>query len=211
MVEANQITKISDLELLINLCSSSDDDKLYPEFVKRFLPEIKEECLKICNKRKLDKHVGIDIAHKTFERVRKYKSFKTDEINKPNTRKGILVYLFRVSTRLFNDHYRKQKKDEEFVNHKTYFENIFDPEIIQHNPAKLKQIKDQSLQIFNQLNNKEQAVVLADIEYKKFHKYLPDDVNESLAVELGVKKDTLRKIRERAIIKIKNAINEISQ
>jgi hypothetical protein len=53
--------------------------------------------------------------------------------------------------------------------------------------------------------------VLRDVEYKRHHKYLPDDVNESLSKELCIKKDTIRKIRERAIKKIKNAIDEINK
>jgi DNA-directed RNA polymerase sigma subunit (sigma70/sigma32) len=52
---------------------------------------------------------------------------------------------------------------------------------------------------------------LADLEYKRHYKYLPDDVIDGLATELNIKRDTVRKIRERAIEKIKDAINEINQ
>ena len=53
--------------------------------------------------------------------------------------------------------------------------------------------------------------MLADIDYKRGQKYLLDDISEILAEELGVKKDTIRKIRERAIEKINKAIDEINQ
>jgi len=61
------------------------------------------------------------------------------------------------------------------------------------------------------LNFKEQRVILTDLEYKRHHKYLPDDVIDTLAKQLNIKKDTVRKIRERAIEKIKKAIYEINK
>ena len=65
--------------------------------------------------------------------------------------------------------------------------------------------------ILKKLNKKEQTVILTDIEHKKFQKYLPDDVTEDLTLKLGIKKETVRKIRERAIVKIKEAINEFNE
>lgn len=57
----------------------------------------------------------------------------------------------------------------------------------------------------------ERRVILTDLEYKKHHKYLPDDITEQLSKELGVKKDTVREIREPAIEKIKSWIDEINR
>ena len=65
--------------------------------------------------------------------------------------------------------------------------------------------------ILKKLNPKERKVLIKDIEYKRHQKYLPNDVIISLALELNVKRDTVRKIRERAIEKIKKAIDEINQ
>lgn len=211
MTKQNKVKLLSDLELLCNLCSIQDDQEVYDEFVRRFYKELKAECEKRCKARKLDKHLGIQVAHDTFEKVRRYKTFRADEMNIADSRKGILVYLFRISTNLFNDHHRKEKKQKEQVHHKMYFEDLIGSVSIKSDPARLKQIKDLTLQVFKRLNKKEQRVILVDIEYKKHHKYLPDDVNERLSTELGVKKDTVRKIRERAIQKIKKAIDEINQ
>lgn len=199
----------TDIQLLELLCSAENDGLIFSEFVRRFLPDVNFECEKICNQRKLDKHVGKQIAHETFERVRKYKSFKSDKINLEDDRKAVLVYLFKVSTSLFNDYHRKEK----YVvpNHRTYFEDLvttINPKI---DVKELKMKHDIASQLFNKLNKKEQRVVLTDLEYKKHHKYLPDDVTYSLATELGVKVPTVRKIRERAIDKLKNAINEINE
>ena len=203
------IAQWSDVRLLEELCSSENDILVYTLFVNRFLPELETECEKICKARKLDLHVGKQIAHETFERVRKYKSFKKDQINLPDEHKAVFVYLTRISIRLFNDHYTKTHKQE--VIHKTYFDDILNSIVSPIDVKKLKNIKDISVLIFKKLNVKEQIVVLKDIEYKKHQKYLPDDVTESLASELNIKKDTIRKIRLRAIEKIKAAIYEINQ
>ncbi|KAA9338987.1 RNA polymerase sigma factor [Adhaeribacter soli] len=206
-----QLKLLSDIDLFITLCSAQSDNAIYEEFVKRFLPELKKECLQICKKRKLDEHLGLQIAHDTFEKARKYKSFRSDEIKTPDSRKGILIYLFRIATNLFNDHHSREKKESQVIVHKSYFDDLFCPQNGDSSPERLLRIRDTTLKIFSQLNKKEQKVVLTDLDYKKHQKYLPDDVNERLADELGVKKDTIRKIRERAINKIKKAIDEINQ
>lgn len=181
----------------------------YNHFVTRFLPDLKNECRRICGARKLDHHIGEQIAHETFERVRKYKSFKKDEINIPDDRKAILVYLKKISIRLFNDHHAKEKKKD--ITHRTYFEDILLAASATVDVKALKNKKDVALLIFGRLNAKEKKVVLTDIEYKKHQKYLPDDVNSALAIELGVAVGTITKIRQRAIKKIKAAIDEINQ
>lgn len=209
MEKQSAIAQLNDIQLLEHLCSSEDDQHPYNQFVVRFLPTLKDECKRICGARKLDQHVGEQIAHETFERVRKYKSFKKDSIKIPNDRKAILVYLKKISIRLFNDHHSKEKNKD--VQHKTYFDSILEACNSTVDVKGLKNNKDTALLIFKKLNKKEQKVVLKDIEYKKHQKYLPDDVTAALANELGVKQDTIRKIRLRAIKKIKDAIDEINQ
>lgn len=203
------VTQLTDSELLEHLCSNDDDVQYYTHFVNRFLPEVKDECKRICKARKLNQDIGEQIAHDVFERVRKYKSFKKDKVRIPESRKGIIVYLLRIATSLFNDHYRKEKNEE--VIHRTYFDNILDSASSSIDVKKLKNKKEIALTIFSKLNQNEQKVVLKDIQHKKHKKYLPDDVTAELALELGVKPDTIRKIRERAIKTIKAAIDEINQ
>jgi DNA-directed RNA polymerase specialized sigma24 family protein len=200
---------MSDVILLEQLCSNDDDHHHYTHFVNRFSSELQEECKRICSMRKLDHHIGQQIANETFERVRKYKSFKKDAIKLPNDRKAILVYLKKISIRLFNDHHRKENKKD--VTHRTYFEDILLASNSDIDIKALKNTKDIALIIFKKLNIKEQKVVLTDIEYKKHQKYLTDDVTAVLAQELNIKPATIRKIRERAIKKIKEAIDEINQ
>jgi DNA-directed RNA polymerase specialized sigma24 family protein len=211
LIDQDNPKLLTDLELLCHLCCIEDDGEVYKEFVDRFYNDIKAECERRCKARKLDKHIGIQVAHETFEKVRRHKTFRKDEIKNAESRKGILAYLIRVSVNLFNDHHRKEKKQIDQEHYKTYFDDLIGTIEIKENPAKLKQIKDLTLQIFKRLNQKEQKVVLADAEYKKHQKYLPDAVTERLADELGVKKETVRKIRERAIQKVKTAINEFNQ
>jgi len=117
------LNMLSDMELLSLLCSSKDDNELYENFVGRFLPDVQKECKRICERRKLDPHVGLQIAHETFERLRKYKSFRQDEIKLPNERRAILVYLYRFCVRLFNTYQQNEHKEE--INHKSYILIIF--------------------------------------------------------------------------------------
>lgn len=209
MIAITDINKLTSIELLELLCSSDDDELLYNQFVNRFLKPVQKECERICKKRKLDIHIGRQIAHETFERLRKYKSFKTDEIKTPDHQKAILIYLFRISTSLFNDHHKKEKNSVAIQ--KTYFDDLLGSiEGAETNPKILQNKRDLAVLVFKKLNAKEKRIILTDIEYKRHHKYLPDDVVDSLAGELNVKKDTVRKIRERAIVKIKNAIHEIN-
>jgi RNA polymerase sigma factor (sigma-70 family) len=178
--------------------------------VNRFLTEVQTECLIICKRRKLDPHIGKQIAHDVFEKIRKYKSFKPERISATTSHKGILIYLYHISRNLFNDWHKNEKRDkEDYTN--SYFEHLIESLVIPDTPDKLKWKRDVSSKIFNKLNKKEQAVVIADIEHKRLGVYLPDEVSENLALTLGVKKSTIRKIRERAIEKIKKAIDEINQ
>lgn len=210
LVKFDNLRLRSDVELLIDLCSVECDDAVYSEFVRRFLPDLTKECLQICKKRKLDQHIGLEIAHDTFEKARKYKSFRSDQVKSPESRKGILVYLYRIATNLFNDYHNREKKNHVIVQ-KSYFDDLFCPQEKGASPEKLLEIRDTALHVFRNLSKNEQKVVLTDLQYKKHQKYLPDDVNERLAEEMNVKKGTIRKIRERAIIKIKKSIDEINQ
>ena len=211
LIKSDSLRLLSDVELFIELCSVECDDDIYSEFVKRFLPDLKKECLQICKRRKLDQHIGVEIAHDTFEKARKYKSFKSDQVKSPESRKGVLVYLYRIATNLFNDYHNREKKNNSVIVHKSYFDDLFCPPEEGISPEKLLEIRDTALYVFRQLSKNEQKVVLTDLEYKKHQRYLPDDVNERLAEEMNVEKGTIRKIRERAIIKIKKSIDEINQ
>lgn len=209
MDTAIELSKLPDKELLRLLCSTADDDRIFNEFVNRFWPDIDKECSKICQNRKIDPQIGSEIAHETFDRVRKYKSFKEDEIKIKDDRKAILVYLIRISVRLFNNYHSKNNKQD--IIHRTYFDDLADTVNGSFDVKDLKQKKDVSVKILKKLTHKEQRVLLVDMEYKRHQKYLPDDVLDTLAEELKVKKDTIRKIRERAIDKLQKAIDEINQ
>lgn len=211
ITDVNQIQLLPDMDLLSELCSAEDDTILYNEFVNRFLPELKAECLAICSHRKIDQHVGIQVAHDVFEKFRKYKSFESAETNTELSHKAVLVYLFSIARNLFNDWHNDQKKQNDGFVHKSYFDGLRETITIPDTPDLLKWQKDTALKIFENLNSKEKTVVLADIDHKKNSSYLPDEISEKLAARLKVKKATIRKIRERAIAKIKIAINEINQ
>lgn len=197
------------MQLLELLCSSSDDHIPYSHFVDRFLPHVQKECERICVVRKLDTHIGQQIAHQAFEKVRQYKSFKKDKIRLSDERRGINAYLNRIVVRLFNDYYNRENKKE--ILHATYFDDLLKDLDSQIDIKALKNKKDVATLIFSKLNSKEQKVVIADIEHKKYQKYLPDDITDALATELNVKSGSISQIRRRAIKKIKAAIDEINQ
>lgn len=202
-----ELKKLDDIGLLELLCKT-DKNEVYDEFVNRFYNDVLEQCQIKCKSRNIDLHIGKQIAHETFERVRKYKSFDKSKLNTKNARKAILGWLYRFLIRLFYDYHNSQKSKEVQIN--SYFDDLAEySESIDVENLAFK--RDLANIIFNKLNKKEKEVVLADLEYKRGQKYLPDDINETLANSLGVKKASIRKIRQRAINKIKLALDEINQ
>jgi len=202
-----ELKKLDDISLLELLCKT-DNNEVYDEFVNRFYRDVLEQCEIKCKSRNIDLHIGKQIAHETFERVRKYKSFNKSKLNTKNQRKAILGWLYRFLIRLFYDYHNSQKNKK--VQNNSYFDDLAEyAETI--NVENLVFKRDLAIIIYNKLNKKEKEVVLTDLEYKKGQKYLPDDVSETLANSLGVKKGTIRKIRQRAINKIKLALDEINQ
>lgn len=198
---------LDDIELLELLCSK-DEEVLYKEFVNRFYEIIKSECLLKCKKRKLDNHVGEQILHDTFERVRKYKSFNRENLKIQDPRKAVKTYLYSILSNLFYDYHNQCKKSQKedyfyFGDLKAKLEKV--------NPEKLKGIKDMSEFIFKKLNYKEKEVIIADLEAKRYRRYLSSETTENLANHLNVKPASIRKIRERAINKINQAIIELNE
>lgn len=203
-----RIAELTDVQLLELLCSTEQDEIAYAHFLDRFLPHVEKECSRVCKCRKIDPHIGKQIAHDTFERVRKYKSFKKDQIKIDDDRKAIVVYLNRVSTSLFNDYHKQEEKRS--IIHKSYFDDIRCSQESYTDIDGLRKKRDISELIMKKLNPKERIILIKDLEFKRHQKYLPNDVINTLAVELNIKRDTVRKIRERAIGKIKKAIDEIN-
>lgn len=199
--------KLDDISLM-ECISTTNNDTAYNEFVARFYETVKTQCTIKCKQRKLDPHVGEQIAHQTFERVKKYKSFNKAKLNGNDPKKAITGWLYRILNNQFYDYYNSSKKSEEPIT--TYFDDLA-VEFAETNPNKLLDLKEFAESVFSKLNKKEKEVVLTDIEYKKGRKYLPSDINESLATRIGVKTNSIRKIRERAIVKIKLAIDEFNR
>lgn len=207
----DRLRLLTDLELLTALCSEQDDACLYTEFVNRFHEELQKECLEICKKRKLDSHIGKQITHEVFEKLRRYKSFRQEEIKISSSHEGILVYLFKIARNLFIDWYNKEKRTREPYLAKNYFDEITESLQPPEDVDLLFWKKETALKLFKKLNANEKAVLLADIDHKKQQRYLPDEITDMLAESLSIQKATIRKIRERAIKKIKTAIDEINQ
>lgn len=207
----DQLRLLTDIQLLTALCSEQDDNDLYTEFVKRFHTKLQQECTNVCKKRKLDLHIGQQICHEVFEKLRKYKSFKADEVKIVSSHKAILVYLFRIARNLFTDWHNKEKKAKEPYVGRSYFDELAESLKPPEGVEILLWKKEMSLKIINKLNSKEKIVMLTDLDHKKQQRYLPDEITELLAEKLGVKKPTIRKIRERGINKIKTALDEINQ
>lgn|GEM_PF-2108657 len=201
-----EIKTLTDNDLLEYICSGYGDEVAYNEFVNRYIKDCQDVCERICHRRRLDSHIGVQIVTDTFEKVRRYKSYKRPATNNSDERKAIMAFLYRISLNLFNDHYNQTKKNSE--PHSTYFDDLAANAVDSTNSLLQKEF---ATQILKSLNTKEQTVMLTDLEYKKHHKYLPDEIVEKLSIELKVKPDTIRKIRERAISKVKKAIEEYNE
>ena len=196
-----------DVELL-ELIRDFDDELAFKEFVKRFYPIVKEECLNKCKLRNVDKHIGEQICHDTFKNVRISKSFKKAKLNGKDSKSAITGWLYRISSNLFYDYHKSQKNNKKI--NESYFDDLL-AKASELSASSLSDKRDIAVKIIAKLNPKEREVVLTDLDWKRSQKYLPEDVNESLAERLGVKKSTIRKIRERAILKLKTAIDEINE
>ena len=201
------IKVLTDIELLERL-TASDEDAVYEEFVKRYYQAVKDECLLKCKKRKLDKHIGEQIAHDTFARIRKSRSFDKKKLSCKKPEQAILGWLYRIQSNLFNDFHKSQTIKTEQV--EFYFDELVS-EVRSISVKDLSDKRDIAEKIFSKLSPKQKIVILKDIEYKRFQKYHNPDVLDELAQELGVAKSSIRKIRERAIKKIKDAIDEINR
>lgn len=164
-----------------------------------------------CEAFKLDKQIGSQICNEALERFRIYKSFNKEKATVDNANTAILLYLGKIATNLFLTYNKKEKKFRNNVLLKTYFDDIFEQVAAHKSVEDLAWKRDVTVKICKKLNQNEQKVILTDIEHKKHTRYLPDEVTELLATELEVKKDTIRKIRERALKKINTIINEINQ
>ena len=205
----SHFNELSDVQLFEYICIEEENPEAYEVFVERFFPQVRKGCLRRCAKRKLDKHIGEQIAHETLERVYKYKSFNKDKLRELNNRSSIMGYFYRVSSNLFYDYHKKNNKTT--VINRTYFDDIKDKLAKNAEGKQLYTIKENTEKVLKKLSPRERAVIFKDIEYKKHHLHLPKDVNKDLADELSVKTATIRKIRERAIKKINLAIDEINK
>lgn len=199
------IEQIDDVRLLEEYFQTGDKN-IFETFVNRHYHFLKEECELICKKRKLDEHVGQGIAHDTFERVQKTKSFNKEKLNnKLSPTKAVRAWLCIISSRLFLDYHKKVKLEVERT------EVPFNPLGQFSIPKSVEELIDVRLfaeKIMKSLNKKERIVILADLEHKRLKKYLTSEVNQDLSDQLGVKTDTIRQIRKRAKEKIQNAINK---
>ncbi len=206
MKSLGQILSLTDIELIEGFCAEQELEGAYDEFVKRYYKDCQKTCEKICNLRKLDKHIGLQISHDTFEKIRRYKSFKRPLNSLLDERKAINGFLYRIAVNLFNDYHKTTQKRPDPK--PTFFSDLLDsiPDL-----EDLQAKAEFAAQIFNRLNKKEQRVLIVDLDYKKHHIYLPDDVIESLSIELNVKPDTIRKIRERVKLKVKKFIDEYNE
>lgn len=207
MLTSQHILQLSDADLLEYICTTDNGEVAYQEFVNRYIKEVGEICKKLCKWRKLDEHIGLQITHDAFEKVRRLKSYRKDT-SRSNEKKAILGFFYIVCLNLFNDYYNKQKNKGEYVSQPNYFDQI--SESLKDKPQSNEERKEITAKILKKLNQKEIRVITVDIEYKRHQKYLPDEVISLLCEELNVKEAGIRKIRERAITKIKKEIDVIN-
>lgn len=206
LLENKELQHQSDTELLEFICSNEANDLSYSIFVNRYIKDVETQCIKICERRKLDKHVGLQIAHDAFAKIKKYRSFNKSKLKGNNERRAILGFVYIICINLFKDYHNKNK--ETATNPTSYFDEL--KSTIKFDVKNNQQIKDYTLRILKKLNAKEIRVLQTDIEYKRHHKYLPDEVVSTLCEELNIKESGIRKLRERLTVKIKKEIDVIN-
>ncbi len=210
MRTTQEILQLSDSDLLEYVCATDGDEVAYNEFLNRYLTDIQNLCDKICKWRRLHNHIGLQIAHEAFEKLRRLKSFKREHLRHGDEHKAIVGFFYPICINLFNDYYNQNKKKEEAVVLPTYFDELAETIKATTDVRDNKKTKDLTERILKKLNEKEKKVLFADIEYKRHQRYLPTEVVASLCEELNVQEAGIRKLRERAIAKIKKEINVIN-
>lgn len=207
LLETKELQHQSDTELLEFICSNDANDLSYGAFVNRYIKDVETECIKICERRKLDKHIGLQITHDAFAKIKKYRSFNKSKLKGNNERRAILGFIYVICINLFKDHHNRSNNDTT-TNTTSYFDDL--KNTIKFDVRNNQQIKDYTLRILKKLNAKEIRVLQTDVEYKRHHKYLPDEVVVALCEELNVKEAGIRKLRERLTVKIKKEIDVIN-
>ena len=205
-MKTTELIQRSDADLLEFICSNDDNDLAYSDFVNRYIKDVQNECVKICDRRKLDKHIGLQIAHEAFEKIKKYRSFDRTKLKGDSERRSILGFMYVICLNLFKDHHKKKKETNTTLT--SYFDDL--ASTVKLDVKNNKQIKDFTLRILKKLNPKEIRVLQTDLEYKRHQKYLPDEVVASLCEELNVHESGIRKLRERLTVKIKKEIDAIN-
>lgn len=205
-METKQLHHQSDIDLLEFICNTNADELPYSIFVNRYIEDVEAECAKICDRRKLDHHIGQQIAHDAFAKIRKYRSFDKNKLRGNDERKAILGFIYIICINLFKDHHKKNIEPPTPIS--SYFDDL--QNTLTFDVKDNKKLKDYTLRILKKLNPKEIRVLQTDVEYKRHHKYLPDEVVALLCKELGVKEPGIRKLRERLIVKIKKEIDVIN-
>jgi DNA-directed RNA polymerase specialized sigma24 family protein len=102
-------------EVLIDFFQNPNNE----EFIKddaflalcfRFREDLLNKCERICRNRGYDIDVAQQIAEDTFKRYGKFKGFKIEKGKQSNIDKCFKVYLYKISSNLLNDYYRKEEK-----------------------------------------------------------------------------------------------------
>lgn len=208
MRTTTEIRNLSDTELLEYICTVGNDEVGYNEFVNRYIKDVQKLCQKICRRRRLHDHVGLQICHDALQKLRGLKSFNRNKLRAGDQRKSILGFVYVICINLFNDHHNKVTR-QFGSNHGFYLDDLAEAFKVSGKIDNHRR-KELSERILKKLSPKEQKVLLTDMEYKRHQVYLPDEVVASLCEELKVSQSALRKIRERLKTKISKEIDVIN-
>jgi RNA polymerase sigma factor (sigma-70 family) len=227
--EMNQMSDVSfgndsDYDLLGYMAMKDDDpasaQAAWEEFYCRHIGYI-YGALEKAHGKYLDNGSLQDLAEETLMRVYE----RADKFNEnPDVTESTIQcrhvrgWMAKIAQNIYTDELRKQggfriiRPEDEIEWEQISFEVFCDAKIQDENFDELKKLKLQWIrEAFQNLNEKEQYVLLVAADYEKpsqQHQRLPNKISQELAQALNTTSDGVRQIRKRAKDAIKNYVQQ---
>jgi RNA polymerase sigma factor (sigma-70 family) len=188
--------------------------QLQTEFHGRFKNRLYQNCLRLCHRNRVDEDIAKDLFQDTMiKALENLKRFCLNEdYDLQHSTNTITKWLNKIAFNLFIDYLEKQYKshlDIDLCDEEMFVDNttLDEPDELD---IYLDSINfDATLQSgWDTLNDKERLVVYYGIRYNCLHKkHMPDDVIIKASKILGVKRDSIRQIKLRALEKFRIVFN----
>lgn len=197
-------------ERLITIFQNSDStiaeaEAAFIMICVRFREDLLKKCEIVCSNYGHPPSIAEEIAETTFKNYERSRSFDINKMTVSNVDRGFKFYLYRISQRALTDLHRKQeriKAGKHFNGNEKIIKEL--PMINEDQLSFDERVKYKAISL---LSDKEQAVFLTNLQYKKPNMNLPKHLRTQLQEFLGnVSPETVRWYKKVATDKVNMAI-----